>query len=486
MRDVRIVNTVPITTAAGRDAGRLALVQVNYVDSAPEIYQLPLQIAPVEEAERFTAGAPTAVIGRLGGSLLFDALYDEAFRVALFEVIVGQSRISTPGGTLVGMRGQGMAGGNPETPVSRVLKAEQSNSSVLYGDKYFLKLYRKLDDGVNPDAELIQFLSERQKFGPVPTYCGAIERHPAKAPAQVLALLVAQVPNVGDAWAYTLDSLGRFFERVLALKASHPDVSDPVIFDEVMGGIYPERVELLARRTGEMHLALAGDRKDPAFAPEPLTGFALRSLYQTMRGQTKRCMQLLKKKQHTVPEKYREEVTVALKLENEILRRQARLYQGRISATRTRTHGDYHLGQVLNTEKDFVITDFEGEPARPLSERKMKRSPMRDVAGILRSFHYAIHTALMQQPVVRAEDAEFLRPWAEKSVQWSEQTFLNTYYETTKGASFIPEDPAARAILLESHLLEKAVYEVMYELNNRPDWISIPLQGIRRLVESDS
>ncbi len=414
-------------------------------------------------------------------------LYDESFREALLEIIAGKQRLPIGSSLVTGISSKLLE----EDPVakeeisltSKVLKAEQSNSAIIYGDKYFLKLYRKLDEGVNPDEETIRYLSERQKFEHVPAFCGAIGLDRQGAPPRVLGLLVALVPNVGDAWAYTLDALGRYFERVLAQKPDATVANDPAVLDELIGGVYPERVRLLALRTGEMHLALAAKSDDPDFAPEPFTGLSQRSLYQSMRSNTKRMTQFLKKKLAAVPEKYRQEAAEMIKLEGEILRRQAKVMQGRLTATKTRIHGDYHLGQVLNTGKDFVITDFEGEPARPLSERKMKRPPLRDVAGILRSFHYAIHSSISQQQALRDEDAEFLKPWAETWAHWVRQVFLETYLETTKGASFIPDNPEMLDALLDALLLEKAAYEVVYELNNRPEWVFIPLRGIRRILE---
>ncbi|HWB58890.1 MAG TPA: putative maltokinase, partial [Chthoniobacteraceae bacterium] len=477
-------------SAAERDAGRLAFLQVQYVDIAPEVYLLPLQIAPAEEAKRMLSDSGHPPVARLlqpdGEYLLFDALYDPAFREALLEIISEKQRLNVGSGRVTGIASEALVediGGGKIALISRALKAEQSNSSIIYGDKYFLKLYRKLEEGENPDEEMIRHLSEKQKFANVPAFRGAIEAGRIGSPPRVVALLVDLVPNVGDAWSYTLDSLGRYFERVLAQKPAASVENDPAALDELIGGVYPERVRLLAQRTAEMHLALAADTRDADFAPEPYTGFSQRSLYQSMRSNTKRMTQLLRRKLDAIPEKYRQEAAEMIKLEGEILRRQARVIQGRTRATKTRVHGDYHLGQVLNTGKDFVITDFEGEPARALSERKMKRSPLRDVAGMLRSFHYAIHSALSQQKALSEQDMEFLKPWGEVWAHWVNQVFLGTYLETTKGASFIPESPEMLAAMLDALLLEKATYEVAYELNNRPDWVFIPLRGIRRILE---
>ena len=270
---------------------------------------------------------------------------------------------------------------------------------------------------------------------------------------------MANVPSEGDAWTFTLAALDQSFERNGAHDA------------------YPDRARQLGRRTAEMHLALAADSADPAFAPEPFSAQDLRSLADTSCATTRRTLELLRKKLADIPENTRATAAALLSREDEILGRFSALTQHEVIATKTRHHGDYHLGQVLETGGDFVIIDFEGEPARSLAERRLKRSPLRDVAGMLRSFHYAAHTALAKHPGVNPE-------WAEQWVHEISRAFLDAYLATAKGASFIPENPAALQMLLDVHLLEKAIYEVAYELNHRPDWVFIPLSGIARILEN--
>jgi maltose alpha-D-glucosyltransferase/alpha-amylase len=269
------------------------------------------------------------------------------------------------------------------------VRSGQANPTISYDNRLFLKLYRRLENGTNPDAELVRYLSEQRKFENVPAYCGAIEFRAHRAPNRTVAMLLAHVPNSGNAWLYTVDSVIRYYERVLERRPEAAQIEDHAIVSELIGGVYPERVRLLAQRTGEMHLALAADTEDPDFAPEPFTTLVQRSLYQSMRGTTRRMIQLVRNGAQSLPEECRQVIIGLLDLESEILERQARLLSRKIEATRTRVHGDYHLGQVLHTGKDFVIIDFEGEPVRSLGERRMKRSPLRDVAGMIRSFHYA-------------------------------------------------------------------------------------------------
>jgi maltose alpha-D-glucosyltransferase/alpha-amylase len=191
----------------------------------------------------------------------------------------------------------------------------------------------------------------------------------------------------------------------------------------------------------------------------------------------------LKKKLRDVPENLRDEAKEVLGTEKEILAREKRLLDRKTNAAKIRIHGDYHLGQVLSTGKDFVILDFEGEPARALSERKLKRSALRDVAGMMRSFQYAAYSALWQ-PAMRSEDVPFLERWADLWYRQISSTFLQSYLHTASGAMFVPQNSDDLQILLEAYLLDKAVYEIGYELNNRPDWVIIPVRGIKHILKS--
>ena len=368
---------------------------------------------------------------------------------------------------------------------SHVLSAEQSNSSMLFDNKFFLKLYRKLEDGVNPDVEITRFLTEQTEFPNVPAFVGALEYRRAKAEPTVVCLLQRAVANEGDVWTLTVDALGRYYDRVLERKADFQNETTPpgALLEEMVGGVYPEKVKLLGQRTGELHLALASRTDNPAFAPEPFNAMAQRSVYQSMRTSLRRAFTSLEKKLPDVPSKFRSEAREVLAAEEEILAREKRLLDRRTNAAKIRIHGDYHLGQLVYTGKDFVILDFEGEPARPLSDRKMKRSALRDVAGMMRSFQYAAYAALWQ-PAMRKEDVPFLERWADLWYRHLSGVFLQSYLNTTAGAIFIPKNSDDLQIMLEAYLLDKAVYEIAYELNHRPTWVLIPIRGIKHILQA--
>jgi maltose alpha-D-glucosyltransferase/alpha-amylase len=486
LRYMRVHEQSPIS--AEPDAAEFWFVEVSYLDGPNETYALPVKIAVGDAAHAISQSAPHAVIARFDGAeeaILFDAVWDAAFREKLFRLMLDRQYASGKNGNLVGSVSlpfvQNAAG---KIPSSNVVSGEQSNSSMLFENKFFLKLYRKLEDGVNPDVEVTRFLTDRASFPNVPTFGGAIEYRRGKSEPTVVCLLQSAVVSERDAWTLTLDSVGRFYERVLGKKADLQNETAPgSLLDELIGGIYPEKARLLAQRTGELHLALASADDDRAFAPEPFNAMAQRSVYQSMRALLRRTFTLLQKALPDLPETFRDEAKQALAAEKDILAREKRLLDRKANAAKIRIHGDYHLGQVLYTGKDFVILDFEGEPARALSERKLKRSALRDVAGMMRSFQYAAYSALWQ-PAMRTEDVPFLERWADLWYRQMSSVFLQSYLQTTAGAIFVPQNTDDLQILLEAYLLDKAVYEIGYELNNRPDWVVIPIRGIKHILKS--
>ena len=482
IRELRVVEEIPVP---GEGSAHFWFLEVTYTDGAPETYALPVKIAIGEPAHAIAQAAPQAVIARFAGAeeaILHDAIWDASFREQLFRAITQRQDLAGKSGKLLGVPGSALPAGD-KVPPSQVLSIEQSNSSMLFENKFFLKLYRKLEDGVNPDVEITRFLTERRGFAHVPAFAGAIEYRREKSEPTVVCLLQAAVANEGDTWELTLDAVGRYYERVLERKADLQIEHAPPgpLLEELIGGIYPQKARLLGQRTGELHLALASDPDDRAFAPEAFNALSQRSVYQNMRASLRRAFALLQKKLPELPETFREEAKDVLAAEQKILAQEQRILDHSSAATKIRIHGDYHLGQALYTGKDFVILDFEGEPARPLSERKLKRSALRDVAGMMRSFQYGAYSALWQ-PAMRPEDIPFLERWADLWYRQMSSVFLQSYLKATRGASFVPQREADLQVLLEAYLLDKAVYEIGYELNNRPSWVVIPIRGIKHIL----
>jgi maltose alpha-D-glucosyltransferase/alpha-amylase len=456
------------------------------------------------KADKILEESPHAIIARtfVDGQegIVYDSFYNPGFRDIIFESISKKKRIKGTRGELFAYPGRmfRQLSGKRDLPLSsRVLKAEQSNTAVLYENVFFFKLYRKAAEGINPDMEIVRFLTERTKFTNIPPYAGAIEYRSADSEPGILGLLQGFVSNQGDTWTYMLDAVKQYFERVLAgekgpkvLSETRESILDidpsgiPQEFQDLIGGMYFEIARLLGVRTAELHMALSSVDDDPVFSPEPFSLLYQRSLYQSMRSLTRRVFQSFGKTVSRLPENIRDEAKQIYGLEKDILQCYEGILKKKISATKTRIHGDYHLGQVLYTGKDFIIIDFEGEPARPLSERKLKRSPLTDVAGMMRSFHYAVYAAFFKHVSIRQEDISQLEQWIEPWYECMNSVFLSAYLDTAGDSAFIPKDRKDIEILLNVFLLEKAVYELGYELNNRPDWLLIPFRGIQNILRA--
>jgi trehalose synthase-fused probable maltokinase len=453
---------------AAEDA-RLALVRIEYDEGASDLYQLPLQLTYGADADRLAAEFPQAVIARGNGVLLFDALYDPAFRDALVSLIATGGSAHNSSGALSGLAGKALPrllGGRVPPLPSRVLKVEQSNSAVIYGDGLFLKIFRKVAEGVNPDAEILRFLTERRNFAHAPAFGGELEFCAPGREAQVLALGIGIVQNDGDAWSFVLRELGGFYHRVGTAECSVTAVQSAI------GSDFLARISQLGRRTGEMHVALAGDTDDPDFTPEPFTRVDREELSAKLEESVSRVFTMLRTL--TLSQDLQSNLDRLLSLEPVLRVSATALSTREIAAMKTRHHGDYHLGQVLNTGTDFTIIDFEGEPSRPLAERRRKRSPLRDVAGMLRSFHYAAHTALTTHRKQHATSGQLAEAWS----RVVSEAFLGAWGEATAGVPLVPRDSIAFDDLLAAFLVEKALYEIEYELNNRPDWLAIPVGGL--------
>ncbi len=505
LRSVSIPEIVPLPYDSS--VAYLTSVVVGYSDGDPETYVLPLMIATGERADVMQKEFPQALVTHLRregeDAVLCEALWDKNFCNALLAAITRRRRFKGEGGELRALPTRvfrqlyGQSEGN--LPAS-LMQAEQSNTSILYGNTFILKLFRRVASGVNPDLEIGRFLTEKAAFTHVPRVAGALEYRQNHGEPVTVAVLHSFVPNQGDAWKYTLDILDQYFELALTRReVQQPPVPQeplvtlseaalPSLAQETIGS-YLASVQLLGQRTAELHLALASDATDPHFAPEPFSTLYQRSIYQTMRSHAARSFPLLRRRLRELPQTVRSDAQRVLEREGDVLRRFQAILGRKIMTMRIRCHGDYHLGQVLYTGKDFVIIDFEGEPARPLSERRIKRSPLRDVAGMLRSFHYAAYAALFDQEAegVYASHPEALaalEPWARFWYLWVSAVFLKTYREVAHQASFLPRAREELQVLLDAYLLEKAVYELGYELNNRPDWVRIPLQGILQLLEA--
>jgi maltose alpha-D-glucosyltransferase/alpha-amylase len=504
IRSVRISEA--ITIPYDGESGYLLFVDLDYLNGDPERYQLALAFASGDEAARLQQERPHLVIARirLRGSgaegLLYDGMGSAQEAQALFDCMQRRRTFKGRQGELQGfsldtLRLLSTNGGAPLQP--QMGRAEQSNSSILFPDKFIFKSFRRLEAGINPDLEVNRFLAAHH-FAHAPALAGGLIYRARNGQQTSLGILSAYAANCRDGWEYTLESLGRYYQRVSSLAEDARSVPDldgvtddtlPVLVEERLS-TYVETARLLGERTEALHRCLARDSDDSNFAPEPFNPFQLRSLFQSMRNLAVQSLGLLRLKLKNLPPPVQADAERLLALQPAILERLRAVASLREAGMRIRVHGDYHLGQVLHTGKDFLIIDFEGEPARSLGERRLKRSPLVDVAGMLRSFDYAAHAALAAQQergIVTAGTIGWIAPWARFWSHWAGVIFLKGYAAAAQSdEGLLPKSPSNVNVLLEANLLNKALYELRYELNNRPAWLHIPIHGILSILENSA
>jgi maltose alpha-D-glucosyltransferase/alpha-amylase len=518
IRGVRVVASVELPPPPGdpgdaRPAGYLPqLVEVTLSGGERQHYALPLAAcwAPSGSEQRNALLPATLAelrqFRREGG--LVDAASQDGFALALMAAIERQADVPVRGGN----GGEGALrfrqtplfaeAAPPERLVVRRPGAEQSNTSILFEEYGVLKVYRRVQAGVHPEIEMGRFLVERAGFANTPPLLGTIELsfsaedaaegrertdgvstgQAADSPIAI-GVLFGFVRNQGDGWTMALNYLSRYLDDALneaAPGAGPPDreveLPDPAHF--FLG---------LARqpglRTGEMHRALAecgGD--DPAFAPEPITPADIAAWRRELQESAEDMLARLRSGRDRLPEPVQSIADQVIDGRDTLQNAIRQLAPEDVAAVKCRHHGDYHLGQVLAVQNDFYIIDFEGEPSRPMAQRRRKNSPLRDVAGMIRSFDYAASTAVRQiaetRPAALPRAAELAETWRERAVAG----FRAAYRKATRGSPVFPANKLQGKALLDFFTLEKAVYEVNYELANRPAWVSIPLTGMLRVL----
>ncbi len=475
------------------------LARVAYDSGIAETYDIPLIAGPPASLLPAAESSPALAITLPGSPSLAmtDGLQDSRLLTCLLAAV-------EQGATFPGRDGEIRGRPTEALPTLReganhllqpsLMRAEQSNSSVLYGNRFVLKIFRRLEPGLNPDLEIGAFLTGKTSFHNVPPLAGALEYVRPEGECMALALLQGYVANQGDAWQFTLQAVSEYYEKARQeqvppgdelLKAGLLESSKAPPSPEVRRriGSYLDSAALLGQRTAELHLALASDSRDPAFAPEPLTLREQRGFVDSAGQSLHANFSLLRRFRDSLAESLGREADRILAQENRIRRKFQTLTVREGSGLRIRIHGDFHLGQVLFTGHDFFIIDFEGEPARSLDERRSKRSPLQDVAGMLRSFHYAAYTPLLSDAHPLPEEGRSLRSWAQYWQGWVSAAFLRSYLTTLGASPLVPRNQEELTSLLDLYLLDKAIYELGYELNNRPTWAAIPLDGINQLLE---
>jgi maltose alpha-D-glucosyltransferase/alpha-amylase len=465
----------------------LAIIAVEYSEGPNDAYFMPLTMLAGEPADRALKEAPATVLARVTGArkgVIVDGLFDDDTCERILGMVDGASELATARGTLRGL----LTASHFERAAERKWvrgSVDQSNSIAFADERFALKLFRRVEPAINPEFEIGRFLAAHG-FTRTPALLGGIEYdRPGLSPG-MLAVVQAAITHQGSGWEFTIDELRRYYERVIA-RVQRTEMIDltqgdqPPPFFAALESWYLASATTLGRRTAELHLTLA-QGLDPAFAPEPLDAAALDALATEMRDDATAALDTLEARAATLPDAARLEAEALLAARDRLLAMFDDIRGLERAGQLIRIHGDYHLGQVLRTEEDFIILDFEGEPARTLAERRAKYSPLKDVAGMVRSFSYAAYAALFAFAVHAPDDGAALEPWADTWRHWAASAFVSGYRATMESSDLVPaSDEFSR--MLGAFILDKAVYELTYEMNNRPDWIRIPLRGILKLLQ---
>lgn len=491
----RVISSTTVTDWCDFDEGRsvLVFVSVEYSAGPADLYLVPLTIAfddealALKEANANAILAPIRSMNREG--LLCDALSNASASQALLALVAQKGTLQGKHGTVRGMPSSifaELSGENTLAP--KLSSAEQSNTSIFFADRLIMKVFRRQESGSNPDTEIGRFFTEKTQFRQVAPFGGSIEYVRDEQEPSTVAMLQGLVANQGDGWKWTLEELERYYESCATIDpsaskrvSSEQNVTREAESAREHAGIYLEAAATLGRRTAEMHLALASSQED-AFRVETISGSEIEELSRDLGVHAARVMELLKENLSRLPDDAVEMAGLLLSRRREIISRFHKLTAAQTTLMRTRVHGDYHLGQVLRTKADFVILDFEGEPARSLTERRQKQSPLKDVAGMLRSFSYAAFSSLTKHTTRRPEDQAQMEPWTQLWISAVSEEFLRSYKTVVAGDSIVPANAKDFQLVLDVYVLDKALYELGYELNNRPDWVRIPLTGILSLL----
>ncbi len=459
----------------------LAVLQFEFEDGTRQLYQMPLaQLEHKDDQRRYLKENANMVLLQVpGGPYIVDAVPLPAFRKAVYALI--RDGADTRDG--INCEAGRMLKAAPANARSVVPAIDSSNTAIIYDDKYFFKLFRKLDPGLNPDLELVRHLSEHTDFDCCPPYGGSLgvgEMHDDNY--LNLGMLSGKVDNRGDAWDFFQELTERYFTE-------GGEVDQETL----------DRAVLLGQRTAEMHLALGAPEEKPKLfssvgitggadagammAPEAMTAAYRDEITEAATKLLHRQVTELAAKKASLSPEMQIMAQAVLDLEPKLTTRLNKLRASEMTVDLIRIHADYHLGQVLVTEDDFYIIDFEGEPLLSIPERRRRRPALKDVAGMVRSFHYAANGQLLLNPERYADqDAAELKERADAWFQTVSTTYLQAYFERCGEASFLPASDEDRQLLLDLFVLEKAVYEVAYELNSRPHWLAIPLSGVLALA----
>jgi maltose alpha-D-glucosyltransferase/alpha-amylase len=508
IRSTVFLDHVPI--GRGDQRAYAVLTQVNYMHGEPETYLLPLGFAVGDKAALLRANEPESILARVhvaddnSEGVLFDAAYDEGYSTMILDAIRWRRRLRGVAGTITASAARAF---RPVLRAARALprptplKVTQRNASMVFGDQYVLKNLRRVQGGINVEVEMGRYLAEQRDFAHIARVVGTVEYHKTNEEPITIAILHTYVPNEGDAWGYTLDAIGDYLDDALGQVETIEELAPPT--DDLLDlsarevpaqvarliGSYLEFARLLGRRTAQMHVVLARSEGDPAFDPEPFTDFHRRALSHAMDSAAKNALRVLRRRLDELPGDVQKRARYLLNREQDLRALARGLRDRKVRAKRIRCHGYYHLRQVLFTGNDFAVIDFGGEPRRRLSERRLKNSPLRDVATMLHSLQYAASSHLLSRVpnvVVGHDEFAWLQPAAVFWHSWVSAVFLKSYLEVAGKSSLLPQSQQELSLLLRAFLLDRAVAQLNDELESRPEWLRVPLEALVRLLRTST
>jgi len=464
------------------------ILEIDFVEAFYHHYFLPIAFVTDVNFATSERILPIKIQGQQG--YIIDAINLEAFRKLVFERILGAAALDR---TKVQYH-KSESFTNIVYESSKFMGLEQSNTSIIYNDKYVLKFFRRIFVDKNPDYEMSRFLTEVKDFKNTPSYQGSLSIIDSDKDNITIALMQKLVPNQGDAWDYMLKELHQVF---LNLDTKHISIDTlpkierferlqinnvgPEIIDWVGLKLF-QKIELLATRTAEMHIVLGSEFEDTAFTPNHFNDDYEVWLKNRLIYQFQNRLNTVENRMHKLDGMALELAKEFLEKKNIIRKRIANFDWTKLKGERIRLHGDYHLGQILVAEDDFFILDFEGEPESTIRDRKVKQPPLKDVAGLFRSFHYAIYASVFNNGASYNRPQEELFEAAEILYSYLTSVFLGQYIKVVQNANLNIGYNQERIFILKYCLLEKAVYEIGYELNSRPRWALIPLKGISNII----
>ncbi|MBD3290351.1 maltose alpha-D-glucosyltransferase [candidate division KSB1 bacterium] len=499
IRNILIRKSVPFTRNNHQNYV-IVIADVTFSGAQKETFLLPLAFVNGDEIDSTAVQhSLSKVFVNNKRGIVIDALYDDAFGQMLVKFLTQRKRQNDDSSDLTTTKSRFFKRVMKDVEKSFSIKDVESwrNQSVLIFENDFrLKFFHRMEDGKNPEPEILKFLSDYARFENIPTYVAEMQLKRGRSETFECAVLQKNVHCEGDAWSMVQDGIGQYFDRVLSknidinetgvkryrlVNGETDDIPDAMY--ELLGSFQKEQLYLLGKRTAELHLALASSQTDQAFRPEPFSKLYQRALYQTLRTTATRGFTVLQKNIYRLEGSVQEEAHKLLLKKQDIIQQFKEILNRKIIAMKIRVNGDLHLKRVLYTGKDFVISDFVGEPDKTASQKRLKYPSIRDVACMMRSFHYAAYNALFQYAAVRPKDSQILEQWIYPWHFYMSNMYLRGYLESVSDTQIVPQDRSQLNTLLQVISLEKTINELVYELDSRPEWVIIPIKGILHILE---